>query len=124
MIFNYLYYRTYALYKNKWNEVDPKLYAAGIVSLMQEFNLGAILFLILQYFDITIERLYVYLFYIVLFALNMIWYSKFRIYKYLESKWKDDIKSRKIFKGILVIVYIVLSTLIFFKTAIYIGKIS
>jgi hypothetical protein len=72
-IFDYLFYRTFSLYFNKWNDDDPKLYAVGIVSLMQEFNLGGILFLVTSYLGIQIEKIYIFLFYIVLFILNMIW---------------------------------------------------
>lgn len=124
ILFDYLYYRTYSLYKNKWNEEDPKLYAVGIVSLMQEFNLGAALFIMIYYSGIKVERIYVFFFYILLFIFNMLWYSKYRTFDKLYSKWNIEAKNKKIFRGVLVLLYILISVTLFFKTAIFVGKIS
>ena len=122
IFFDYIYYRVYSLYRDKWHEEDPKLYAVGIVSLMQEFNLGAILFLLIYHLEIKIERIYIFLFYIILFVFNMLWYSKLRIYNNLSKKWNSEAKNKKTIRGILILLYILLSILVFFKTAVFVGK--
>ncbi len=124
ILFDYIYYRTYSLYKDKWKEEDPKLYAVGMVSLMQEFNVGAILFFIINHLEIKIERIYVFLFYIVLFIFNMLWYSKFRTYNNLFQKWDTEAKNIRIFRGILILLFILISIILFFKTAVFVGKMS
>jgi accessory gene regulator protein AgrB len=121
-LFDYIYFRTYSIYENSWNEKNPDLYAAGLVSLMQEFNLGAIFFLLFFYFDINISRVYVFLFYIVLFILNLIWYSKYRPYSLLFRKWNTEKKKAKTIKGLLVLIYFLFSFIVFYKTAIVVGR--
>lgn len=122
--FDYLYYRTFHLYRNKWNEEDPKLYAVGLVSLMQEFNLGGLLFFIVFFFNVEIERIYVFLFYVILFMLNWFWYSKIRIYENMASGWDHEISMKRTLKGILLLLYIIASTILFFYIAVTLGRMN
>jgi hypothetical protein len=122
IIFDYIYYRTYTLYKDKWKEEDPKLYAVGVVSLLQEFNLGAILFFMFYYLEIKIERVYIFLFYVLLFIFNMLWYSKLKT-RTLFQKWKVEGQKIRLIRGILVLLYVLISSVLFYKTAVFIGRI-
>lgn len=122
ILFDYIYYRTYILYKESWNEDDPKLYSAAVVSLIQEFNVGVMILLLIYYFEIHVERFYFIIFYIFLFALNMFKYRKKRTFKKLYSKWRFETRNKKIYRGILIVAYILVSFFLFFTVAIFIGK--
>jgi hypothetical protein len=122
--FDYLYYRIFHLYRNKWNEEEPKLYAVGLVSLMQEFNLGGLLFFLIFLFNVEIEKIYVILFYIIIFVFNWLWYSRIRKFEHLASGWDDEITIKRMYKGILLVLYIIVSTILFFYIAVILGRLK
>ena len=119
-LFDYIYYRTYYLYFYKWKDDDPKIYAIGLISLLQFLNILTLLFFYLHLINtkIHIYRIYAVAFFFVIIALNFYRYRdsgyNFRL---LENKWKNEISiKRKIF-GYLIICYIILSIFISIMSA-------
>ena len=122
----YLYYRIYSTYKYKWNNGVPGVYAICGISILQFFNLSCLLFLAFFVADthLSINRLYGAALVAGLMIFN---YYRFHVYSnfgMFEEKWKNETKRLKTMKGTLIIIYIVLSVLLFILLANYLGEIN
>jgi hypothetical protein len=128
MIFNffdYIYYRTYSAYKNL--DDMPSLYALALISLMQQFNVFIVLFTINTFFNLELEHVNTYVIYASFFVFiipNYVRYTKFKSYKQLDEKWSNEAKNKKVLGSVAVILYIVLSTIVFIIGAHILGKIK
>lgn len=122
--FDYIYYRTYSLYKNLDNM--PYMYAVCLVALMQQFNVGIIVFFLYTFFDLNTEvnKYILYASYFVFLVPNYIRYSKFKRYKEMDEKWGNDTKSKKVQGGVAVVLYVVFSTIVVIAAAHIFGKIK
>lgn len=127
-MFSYMYYKIYKVYTSSkyTSDIDhpPDAYAVGIITLMQFFNIFSILLFIdpvlksINIRELLIidnkTKIYFFVLYLILFLFN---FFKFKNqYKKLSDKWskeeaEDEHKSE--FRGFLVILYIVLSFVIF-----------
>lgn len=125
-MFAYLYYRIFSIYKYKWNDSIPGVYALGIVSVLQGFNLSCLLFFVFFIAEshLNMNKLYGGLLFVVLLGIN---YYRFYIrtnFSLLEEKWKKETMQKKTRNGILIIIYIVFSVLFFLLLANYLGEIN
>lgn len=107
--FAYMYYRITVLYK-KWGEKDAEIPATIIVSLFQAGNVLAILpFLI----NIRLNNWLMLAVYISLCLFNGFFsFSPMKQIKFCE-KWKDEYKTKKIGRGVLIIIYMIMSILLY-----------
>lgn len=122
--FDYIYYRTYSAYKNFDNM--PYMYAVGLVSLMQQFNVVTILFILNTFLDLNmhVHKYVIYASFLVFIIPNYIRYSRFKSYKQMDEKWGNDSKKKKVLGGFAVVSYVVLSTIVFIAAAHILGKIK
>lgn len=125
-MFSYLYYRIHSTYKYKWNNKIPSVYAICGISLLQFFNLSCLLFLSFFYSEthLYINKLYGVVFIIGLLILNYYRFNVYSSFEKLEKKWIHEVKSRKIMKGIFIVIYIIFSVLLFLILANYLGEIN
>jgi len=119
-LFDYIYYRTFHLYKYKWKDDDPKMYAIGLVSLLQTIHILTLLFFYLYFIDtkIYINKVYVVAFFLLIIALNFYRYrDKGKSFRLLEDKWKGELAIKDKVFGYLIIFYIILSIFLFIVSA-------
>lgn len=126
IMFTYLYYRIFSIYKYKWNDSTPGIYATCFVSILQFFNFSCLLFL---FFFIAKTHLNINKIYGALLVVCIIGFNHYRFHIHsnfglLEEKWKKETKQKKTRNGILIIIYIVLSVSLFLLLANYLGKIN
>jgi hypothetical protein len=120
--FNYLYCKTCAFYF-KYNDSSPKIAALLVVVGMQVFNAFSLFFLLCVIMQRRIapnKLLTVFIFLIFLVA-NGFWFNKYH-YEVLKERWQNEKESSKNIRQFLVVSYIVLSTVLFFGLAIYLGS--
>jgi hypothetical protein len=110
--FDYLYYRTYFAYLKK-NDSDPWIYATNLVALMQTFNLLAIYTLVQKIQNKQpINKIVFVIIALLLIGLNYYRYQKIKPYNKLCDLWINDDKGTRMKKGILIVLYIILSVLL------------
>ena len=114
ILFDYIYYRTFAIYKNKWNENDPKIYAISLVTLLQSINFISLFyaFVIILQKDIFIDVKYSFILFFLILIINLIKYRKKHDYDELRKKWSNEEITKKKNKGFGIIFYIFASILI------------
>lgn len=107
--FAYMYHRIAVLYK-KWGEKDAEIPATIIISLFQAGNILAILpFLI----NIKLNNWLALAVYISLCLFNALFsFSPMKQIKFYE-KWKDESKTTKTRRGILTIIYMIVSIVLY-----------
>lgn len=119
-IFDYIYYRTYYIYKYKWKDEDPKIYSITLITLLQASNIATLLFIYLFINNKNPEIDYYYsisLFFTVM-ILNFVRYrKKYKSFNILSSKWKDELSFKRTMKGYIIIIYITCSLFGFIKSA-------
>jgi dolichol kinase len=119
IIFDYIYYRTYFLYKYKWKDDDPKIYSISLVTLMQALNLLSLVF-ILMYFrkeKLIIDTKFSLILFFVLLGLNFFRYRSEGHFQKFLAKWSKEENSRRIWRGYFIIIYILLSIGVCIKSA-------
>lgn len=126
-LFDYLYYRIFYIYKNKWKDDTPGAYATSLVTLIQTLFLTLIpifLYELLSNKNIGLNKLYLLGIFFIIFFLNFFRYRKFVDFDHLSQKWdKEETKKRKI-KGILAILFIILTIGLALGLATVAGQIS
>lgn len=124
-MFAYLYYRIYAIYKYKWNDNVPGVYAVCIISLLQGFNILSVLFAVELFaqLDFEIRKIYYGLLIIVLIAFNYYRFNLLTNFSELEKKWRDEAVQIKILRGVLVLFYISASIFLILFLADYLSGI-
>ncbi|MBN1415179.1 MAG: hypothetical protein JW973_08780 [Bacteroidales bacterium] len=102
------------------------MYAVGLVSLMQQFNVVTILFILNTFLDLNmhVHKYVIYASFLVFIIPNYIRYSRFKSYKQMDEKWGNDSKKKKVLGGFAVVSYVVLSTIVFIAAAHILGKIK
>lgn len=113
--YDYIFYRTYCVYKYRWKENIPDIYANGIITITQLANIVSILFFLETLLDISliVSNLVWGIFMVILIALNYVLYEYFKPFKQLELKWGTEPRIVRQTKGYLVILYIILSFAVF-----------
>ena len=125
-MFAYLYYRIFSIYKYKWNESIPGVYAICVVTTLQFFNISCLIYL--AYFiakvHLNINKFDIVILDVILLCLN---YYRFHVHSNfgsLEKRWKNEAKQKKTTKGVLIIIYIVFSVFMILLLANYLGGIN
>lgn len=125
-IYDYLYYRTYKIYLIKWKESMPWLYALGLVSIIQVFNLSILYFTYaFIYKSYKIDAKFGLILTIGIIVINYIRYHSNRYnFNSLSEKWaKEDYEKEKS-RGKILIVFIGISFLVCLGMAILLGEIN
>lgn len=112
-MFAYLYYKIYAIYKYKWKDSVPGVYAVCIVSILQGFNLLSVFFTVELFAqqNFEIRKIYYGLLITTLIVLNYYRFNHLTNFGELEKKWGNEVTKIKISRGVFVLFYI--STSIF-----------
>jgi len=111
-IFNYIFYRVSNLYTKTGLETSsPEIYSNGIVSLLQNLNITTIFYLIFK--EKITTPYYIFFLYATIFILNGIFILNKKNLQKFEEKWgNENIKKRRL-NGILIVVYMLCSILLF-----------
>jgi len=126
-IFDYLYYRVYFTYKNRWKDSTPGAYATSLVTLLQLiFILMLPLFVyeLITNNNVEFNKLYIIPAFGLILIYNLHRYKRKMNFRKLSEKWdneKADIRKKR---GILTIAMIVVSLAIFFGLATILGEIN
>jgi len=125
-MFAYLYYRIHSTYKYKWNNSIPSVYAICLVSLLQFFNFSCLLFFCFFVVEthLNINKLFGAAIVAGLLGINYYRYQVNSDFGKHEEKWKNEMKQKKTIKGVLIIIYIIFSVLLFLLLANYLGEIN
>jgi len=120
--FDYLYYKSCNLYAKR-NPEGAGLSALPVVALFQMFNLSTVFFLfnIILEKNIPVNKLWIVASCALLLVLNGIRYNKLT-YAILKERWDNEEENKKIKKQLLLLLYIVGSTVLCIGLAIYIGS--
>ncbi len=124
--FDYIYYRVYHIYKFKWKDNNPGAYATSLVTLLQSLLVVVIPVLIysaINGVEIGLGKIYYIGVFLVFFVFNYFRYNKVTNYENLAKKWNEEEKFKRRNKGILIVVFIVITLLMFFALITYLGKI-
>lgn len=121
--FDYLFYRIAFAYFNT-KDTSPEFAAVCIVSVMQSFAiLDFIMLLAIAKHDKTVLNLTIVIavcvFFLVFNYIRYIYQEKIT-YAVLKERWENE--SKKSEKGIAVLFFVIVSTVIFFGLAIYVGS--
>ena len=120
--FDYFFYRASVFY-DTGKDNGPAIAGLFILSLMQFFNLLSIecLIEIIRLKKFEIPKVAVVLVIILLSVINGIRYNKLS-YDLLKKRWDNESEKQKKKRGVFVLLYLLLSTVIAFSLAIYIGN--
>jgi polyferredoxin len=110
-LFDYVFYRISRIYlKTKIETHRPDIFASGVVTLFQSFNLFTLLYF---FFSIkTYPELCAYII-IPLMVLNWIFFFNRKNLKKNQKRWDGEEKNKRIMKGILIIAYLIVSIFFF-----------
>lgn len=120
--FDYTYYRVCkAYYKTK--DSNPRIAGLCIITLMHFFNILSVfcLFCISIQKKIYINKILALFVILILMILNGIRYNKLH-YGILQEKWQNENADIQTKKGVMVLAYILLSTVAGIGLAIYLGS--
>ena len=92
-LYDYIYYRTYRVYKYKWKDDDPGMYSRNLVSIFQFINIVSVFYFIKKLLDssCSFSKIEWGIFMIIIGVANYIRYKYFKPINQLELKW--DTKS-------------------------------
>jgi len=121
--FDYVYYRTYNTYKNKWGDDTPKLYALGLISLMQQFHVATIAFILFPEQVLGSNYYIDFASFFIFLIPNYIRYTYVKPFNNLEEKWREEKYKIKHKKGIWTVVYIIITVILCFSIAGILGEI-
>ncbi|MFW5983402.1 MAG: hypothetical protein ACOCQ4_02790 [bacterium] len=110
-LFDYVFYRISRIYlKTKIETHRPDIFASGVVTLFQSFNLFTLL-----YFLFSIKTTPELCAYIItpLMLLNWVFFFNRKNLKKYKKRWDEEEKNKRIMKGILIIVYLIVSIFFF-----------
>lgn len=126
-IFDYIYYRVFYIYKNKWKDSTPGAYATSLVTLLQSLLFFVIPIFVYSAFSgtkVTVDKVYYIVAFVFFFIFNLFRYQKVTNYKNLSQVWdkEEDIKRKK--RGIYVVLTIILTLATFLALVTVLGKIN
>lgn len=107
IFFDYCFYKIANYYRNIYVLGYLSVFSGIMfVSLIQLFN---IVILLMLSFPLRFNIIYFGIGYFILLTLNFIRYKKIVTFSVLHERWKKEESTQKVFRNILVIVYIVLT---------------
>jgi len=127
--FDYVYFRIYDIYQNKWHDSMPWIYALTIVSITQSFFLLSIPIIYgiitqTKLGELGVSKYYFALLAYIILGLNYFRYKWIIPYSLMLTKWKGESKNTRKKRGRLVVLFIILSICIFFGVAVIAGMIN
>ena len=126
IIFDYIYYRVYYTYKNKWKDSTPGAYATSLVTLLELLYilmLPQFIYELITNNKIGFNKIYIVGAFGLIFFYNLYRYQKKFKFKVLSEKWDNEKAEIKKKRGILTVVMIVFSLVLFFGLATILGAI-
>lgn len=109
--FNYIFYRISNIYlKTGIETTSPELGGGAVVSLFQGFNLASLFFFL---FSIKITPILWGVIWVPLFVFNWILFFNAKKLKKAKLKWELEQKTKRQIKGVVIIVYFIISILFF-----------
>lgn len=110
ILFDYVFYRIACLYDVRFNYSQSKKQAGvAILSLIQFFNILALSNFLNDDLIVSLPYYFFVIGYLVLSGLNYIRYIRILKFEKLEHKWGKDGNNTRLFKGILILIYLLLS---------------
>lgn len=110
-LFNYIFYRISGVYIKTGLETQrPDIFASGLITLFQGFNIIPILYFL---FSIKATTYLLVCLYIPLMLINWIIFFNYKKLKKFQKKWDSEEKSKRQIKGVLIIVYLIASVCFF-----------
>lgn len=109
--FDYIFYRTSRIYIKTGIETrSPEIFASGVVTLFQCFNIFALLYLLFSVKTVPYSWVYIGL---PLLILNWIFLFNRKNLKKYQKRWDGEKKRERQIKGILIIIYLIISIYLF-----------
>lgn len=113
-LFNYIFYRISNIYIKSGIETQrPDIFASGLVTLFQGFNLIALLYFIFSLRMTTYLWVYIA---IPLMILNWFFFFNYKNLKKFQKRWEGEEKGKRQVRGCLIVAYL-LATIFFFCLA-------
>ncbi len=113
-LFNYIFYRISNIYIKSGIETQrPDIFASGLVTLFQGFNLITLLYFIFSLRMTTYSWVYIA---IPLMILNWVFLFNYKNLKKFQQRWDGEENGKRQVKGVLIVVYL-LATIFFFGWA-------
>lgn len=110
ILFDYIYYRTAWFFDVRFNYSHSKMEAGvAILSLIQFSNILALTSLMNDDFIVSLPYYLFVIGYLVVFGLNYIIYFRLLKFEELEHKWGNEGNTSRLFKGMIILIYILLS---------------
>ena len=110
ILFDYIFYRIAWFYDVRFNYSQSKKQAGvGILALIQYFNIIALVNLLNHDFIVSLPYYVFIIGYVVPFGLNYIRYIRLLRFEILEHKWGSERDNTRFLKGLLIVVYFLLS---------------
>ena len=110
IFFDYIFYRIAWFYDVRFKYSHSKEQAGiGILSLIQFSNILALSNFLNDVLIVTLPYYFFVIGYLVLSGLNYIRYIRILKFEKLEHKWGKDGNNTRLFKGILILIYLLLS---------------
>jgi hypothetical protein len=110
IFFDYFFYRIAWFFDVRFNYSQTKKQAGvGFLSLFQFFNILALSNFLKKDFLVLLPYYVFIIGYLLLFSLNFIRYIVILKFEKFEQKWGNEGRNSRLLKGILIIVYIILS---------------
>lgn len=108
MFFDYIFYRVFGFYKNKWKSDIPAVYAICVIVTCQVANVVAIGFVLSEYVfhELILSKWIIGILFFFLLSINGLRYKVPSVY---EKKYQDETDAEKKRKGYGVLLYILLS---------------
>jgi hypothetical protein len=121
--FNYIFYRIYCLYKYKFKDEDPILYALVIITFLQTFNLICTfaIFTLFNPLVKEINKIYGLILFILILFINIFYYIRKKRYIDIFEYWKGESVANRRIKGSLVLFYILCTIILGMLFLFYIG---
>ena len=125
--FDYIFYRVYHIYKIKWKDSTPGAYATSLIALLQ-----SLLVIIIPIFiysaicstKVNLDKKYYLGVFLIFFVFNYYRYFKVTSYEILAKKWNNEEKAKRRENGIYVVLFIIITLILFFALITILGKIN
>jgi hypothetical protein len=110
-IFNYIFYRISKIYIRTGLETQrPDIFASGLITLFQGFNLITLLYFIFSFRMTTYSWVYIAL---PLMVLNWFYFFNFKNLKKFQQRWDGEDKYKRQVKGVFIVAYLLATIFLF-----------
>jgi len=126
-IFDYIYYRVFYIYKNKWKDSTPGAYATSLVTLLQSLLIFVIPIFVYSAFTgikVTVDKIYYIGAFLFFFIFNLFRYQKVINYKSLAIIWDKEERGKRKKRGTYVVLAIIITLATFLVLVTVLGKIN